>query len=152
MANSTYRGSEVEDLVRAELGRRFHVHLRKTTVRLSDGGYFQFDAVSESHAIIGGISTNAGITISKKPKKATAKLNKIRSDVMFLLRTEAECRFIALTDEQMFNLCEEQKSRGRMPREIDFFWVNLPSSAVDRLREEHRLSAGEMAGQSGLAT
>jgi hypothetical protein len=48
MADSTFRGTDIEDFVRAQLGLQFQMHFTKTNVRLVDEGSFEFDAVSES--------------------------------------------------------------------------------------------------------
>jgi hypothetical protein len=81
MADSTFRSTDIQDFVRAQLGLQFQLHFTKTNVRLVDEGSFEFDPVSESGALIGGISTNSGMTMpgsNRKRRKATAKLNKIR--------------------------------------------------------------------------
>jgi hypothetical protein len=142
MANSNYR-QEVEKFIRETwLPARIGGNFKPKPVTLSDGGVFKCDAVSENGAIVASICTNAGKTSSGR--KATPKLMKVRSDVLFMLRTLADRRLVVTTCEDMYALCEEQRKIGRMPREIEFHLADIEVEMKVRLRQEHALSAAEM--------
>ena len=75
---------QAEEWVRGMwLCERFQQTFYKKQLMLTSGGLFEFDAVSHDESIVASISTNGGITASAR--KATPKLNKIRSDILFLL-------------------------------------------------------------------
>lgn len=144
MADSTYRTRDVEAAVRTWLSQKYGVPFSKRILPLIDGGQFEFDAVSESAKLVGCIATNAGVIRGDPGRPATPKLNKIRSDILFMLRTEATHRFVALTDRAMFELCEKEKRKGRIPQEVDFLLAAVTDEMRDRLDREHEMGAREM--------
>lgn len=142
MANSAYR-HEVERFVCEKwLAARFSQHFTAKEVRLIDGGVFNCDAVSEDGKIIASICSNAGKTSGGR--KATPKLMKVRSDILFMLRSAAERRLVITTCEDMHALCEAQRRAGRMPREIEFHLAEIEPEMRVKLRHEHIVSAAEM--------
>ena len=111
-------------------------------VRLSDGGLFNCDAVSDDGTILASICTNAGKTSSGR--NATPKLMKVRSDILFMLRAPAARRLIVTTCDDMHALCEQQRRIGRMPCEIEFHLADIEVEMRLRLRQEHTVGAAEM--------
>lgn len=92
---------EVEDWVRLhwmsqEFGQPFH----RERIRLTWGAFFDFDCVSQDRKIVAAISTSGSKTGAGK--KAAAKLQKIRSDILYLLHAKAQRRIVILTEPDMF--------------------------------------------------
>lgn len=145
MSKSTFR-HDVERFVRDEwlapiVGQGF----REANIALHAGGEFQCDAVSEDRKILASICTNAGKTISlKRSKKATPKLHKVRSDILYMMCAEAERRIVILTDRNMYDLCMEQVNAGRMPVGIEFLLAEIPSEMLEQLGRDHYHAACEV--------
>ena len=136
--------SEVEDWVRehwlpTQYGQRFH----RERVRLSSGGVFDFDGVGEDHKIVVSISTSQGYTASRK--LGGGKLHKLRADVLFLLLTEAEHRVMCLTERDMFEICQKERTAGRIPQEIEFVHALLPKDLDARLRRARETASREVS-------
>ena len=139
---------QAEDWVRenwllATYGQRF----RKRRLDLRSGGQFEFDGVSEDRKIVVAISTNGGVTSSGK--KASPKLNKIRSDALFLLLAEADKRLILFTDRAMFELCDGEVRNGRFPPEVEIRLSEPPRELQEQLREARAIAADEVSPRSG---
>lgn len=103
---------------------KYHQTFSKQRLQLSSGGVFEFDAVSEDRRIAVSISTSGGITSGGK--KASPKMNKIRSDALFLLLAAVQQRIILFTERQMYELCQEQIRLGRFPPEVTAIIAELP--------------------------
>ena len=88
---------EVEDWVRRhwmseKYGQKFH----RERIRLSSGGFFDFDAVSDDQQTVATISTSGSKTASGK--LAVGKMLKIRSDMFFLLLAQSRRWLVILTE------------------------------------------------------
>ena len=104
-------------------------------VYLTSGGVFHFDAVSADRKIVAAISTSGSTTASGK--HAVGKMNKIRSDMYFLLLTRAQHTLVLLTERDMYERwIKEQVEKRRVPSSIKFEHVEIPA----RLNRELRLS------------
>lgn len=102
MDNSAYR-HEVERFVREKwLAARFGQYFTAKDVGLTDGGVFNCAAVSEDGRIIASICSNAGKT--SRGRTAAPKLMKVRSDILFMLRSAAERRLVITTCQDMHAL------------------------------------------------
>jgi hypothetical protein len=91
---------EVESWIRQnwlprEYGQAFH----SRELRLTAGGVFDFDAVSEDGKIAVTIST--GGTQTASGKRASGKLQKIRADALFLMMAEVARRVLLFTEADM---------------------------------------------------
>ena len=115
----------------------------KKRLSLRWGGRFEPDAVSKDGRIAVCISTCGGVRSSGK--KATPKLNKIRSDALFLLGTEVESRIIVFSDQAMFDLCDAARKVGRFPPEIQIMLASLPAELEEALRCARRDAALEVS-------
>ena len=139
---------EVEDWVRQEwmpqkFGQRFH----RERVRLSSGGVFDFDAVSEDRKIVATISTSGSKTASGK--HAVGKLLKIRSDMLFLLLAEnVERRIVVLTESDMVGLCRKEVDGGRVPATIEFVHAQIPKDLNAKLRDARGRASKETSPKS----
>src|SRR5690606_4873954 len=91
----------VEKHIRDEwLQRKFGQPFTKKSVSLRDNGTFEFDAVSSDNQIVGCISANSGR--ARQGGLAKTKMSKIRSDIMFLMLSEAPQRLMILADADLY--------------------------------------------------
>lgn len=114
------------------LPKRFGQPFSETRLRLSSGGDFKFDAVSKDRRIIANISTSPEKTA--RGKHGTAKVQKIRSDIYFLLLATAETKLIVLSEPDMHAWWHEEAAKGRVPAEIKFLHAVLPDGLQAMLR------------------
>lgn len=128
------------------LPKHFRQSFHKGQLRLSSGGLFEFDAISQDNKLIASVSTSGGITAPGR--KATPKLNKIRSDILFLLLCDANQRFILLTDKAMFDLCEQERTNGRMPPQVEFIHVPLPHDLEKQCQMARQIAAEEQGAKT----
>ncbi len=124
--------------MRTQLGRRFV----RERVPLSSGGVFDFDAVSVDGKIVAVISTSGSKTASGK--HAVGKMNKIRSDIYFLLLAEAERRLVLLTEQDMHTRWDREVKAGRVPRSIEFVHVEIPQDLNLKLQASRQRASQEV--------
>ena len=145
MANTNPQ-RRVEQWIReAWLPTVFRKTFSKERVRLTSGGEFEFDAVSEDRRVVITISTSRHQTTSGR--RGAGKLNKVRSDILFLTLCKARRRVVVLTESDMFHTCQSQKTAGRLPRSVEFLLARIPTSLAARLRRARRKSAREVSPQ-----
>ncbi len=123
----------------------FRQTFRKQRVRLTSGGEFEFDAVSSDRRVIVTVSTSRHRTSSGH--RGAGKLNKIRSDILFLTLAKARRRIVVLTESDMFRTCQSQKTAGRLPRSVEFLLAKIPTRLASKLRRARRRSAREVSPQ-----
>ncbi|MGB8369178.1 MAG: hypothetical protein ACLPYZ_15105 [Limisphaerales bacterium] len=141
MADSKIQAQAEKWIRETWLPKHFNWSFHKGQLRLSSGGLFEFDAVSDDQKLIASISTNGGITAAGR--KATPKLNKVRSDILFLLLCEANRRLVLLTDKAMFDLCEQERINGRMPLQVEFIHATLPPDLEEQCKAARQIAAQE---------
>jgi hypothetical protein len=134
---------EVEDWIRRnwlpqKFGQRFH----RDRLRLSAGGLFDFDAVSDDEKIIAVISTSSAKT--RRGRSGAGKLMKIRSDVYFLLLVESAERVVVFTEKDMLDRFNREQEAGRVPREIDSYLAEIPAELRRRLEVARKASIDEV--------
>lgn len=116
---------KVEDWVRTEwMPKQYGQDFFRERITLSSGGVFDFDAVNRDRSIIATISTSGASTASGK--NAVGKVLKIRSDMFFLLLTNAQRKIVVLTEKDMHQRCLLESQSGRVPSNIEFVYVNIP--------------------------
>lgn len=143
MANTSVQ-LEVEDWVRREwLPAQFHAQFFRERVRLSSGGLFDFDAVSDDGKIAATISTSSAMTAGGK--LGVGKVMKIRSDLYFLLLAECETRLAILTEQSMFDQWHKERSQGRVPESIQFLKADIPADLNVRLVESRKRASREVS-------
>lgn len=135
---------EAEDWVRQvwmlkHLGKEFF----RERVKLSSGGVFDFDAVTQDRTIVATISTSGSRTASGK--HAVGKVMKIRSDLYFLLLADAERRLCVLTERDMYDWCLQEVKLGRVPRSIEFMHVDLPADLRNKLAASRAVASREVS-------
>jgi hypothetical protein len=122
-------------------GQTFH----PGALKLKSGGVFNFDAISEDCCIVANISTSGARTARRK--HASGKIQKIRADMLFLLMASAEKRLIVLTERDMFDFWEAEKQAGRVPLEIEFIRIKLPTELSIALENAKRTASEEVSPQ-----
>jgi hypothetical protein len=139
---------EIEDCVRENWMRQhFQQPFYRNRVKLSTGGFFDFDAVSEDKTIAACISTSAAKTATGNV--GSGKLLKLRSDMLFLhLAAGLQKRFIILTDARMHAACQKEISGGRTPREIEFLLAAIPEELQLRLLQARAIASSEVTRTS----
>ena len=135
---------EVEDWIRNSwLCEHYGQPFAKKSVRLTSGGMFEFDAVSEAGRIVANISTSSFLTAKGKP--GIGKVTKVRSDIFFLLLADADRRLQILTEGDMHeHWCKEARI-GRVPSSIEFVHVALPDDLAAKLRASRRKASDEVS-------
>ena len=124
------------------LPKRFGQSFSEAHLPLSPGGVFTFDAVSEDRRIVANISTSAEKTA--RGKHGTAKVQKIRSDIYFLLLSTAKTKLIVLSEPDMYAWWHEEAVRGRVPAEIGFLHAVLPDELNVILQASRRRASREV--------
>lgn len=105
------------------------MQFNEQTVRLKWGGKFAFDAVSEDKSFIGLVSTSAAKTSSGK--SATAKIQKLKCDTLYLTNVSVPCRKLLVFSEQsMLEHFQKEVRAGRYPREIQLMHAQLPAEIL----------------------
>lgn len=146
MANTSIQ-TEVEDWVRRNwMPTQYGTKFARERLRLSSGGVFDFDAVSEDHSIVAVISTSSAKTSGLK--HAVGKMQKLRADMLFLTMVEAKRRIIVLTERDMCDQCEKEFAAGRVPREIEFVCAIIPEDLRARLVEARAKASIESSGKA----
>ena len=135
---------ECEDWIRREwmpiyFGQPFY----RERMLLSSGGVFDFDAVSADKTIVASISTSGARTASGR--HAGGKMMKLRSDMLFLLLSEAPRKVLVLCEADMYALCQREREGGRVPKEIEFVYAPLPDDLATRLVAARKLSSDEVS-------
>ena len=124
------------------LPQEYGAKFTERNVRLSSGGQFKFDAVSEDGAIVASISTSRAAMSSGK--KGVGKLMKIRSDMLFHTLAEPARHIMAFTEPCMLASCEAERARGRVPTQIEFVLAPLPDELAARLALSRDQSSKEV--------
>jgi len=73
------------------------------------------------------------------------KLMKLRSDMLFLLLSEAPRKVMVLCESDMYTLCQRERESGRVPKEIEFVHAHLPDELAIRLIAARKLSSDEVS-------
>ena len=136
---------EVEDWICQEwMSEKFGQEFSKESTKLTSGGVFEFDAVSEDYKIVAVISTSGARTATGK--SAVGKIHKIRSDMFFLLlAADVERRIVVLTEQDMFSRWEKEEANGRVPQEIEFCLAEIPSELRKRLQSARVQASNEVS-------
>jgi hypothetical protein len=136
---------EVQDWVRDTwLPNRFGKNFTQASLPLESGGQFRFTAVSDDQSIAAFISTSGSSTASGK--KGVGKLQKIRADMLFLRMTSVDKRLIVFTENDMYELCLQEKAIGRVSQDIEFELAGpLPKELELRLTKARRDASDEVA-------
>ena len=135
MADTRAQNS-VADWIRSEwMLTRYRECFSPKKVPLTSGGVFNFNAVSSNGRIVANISTSGPKTATGK--HAAGKIMKVRSDIYFLLLTNAERTLILLTDQDMHTWWLNEAENGRVPGSIEFIHVPIPAD-FDHMLQDSR--------------
>lgn len=134
---------EIENWIRTKwLPQKYHQEFKARSLRLNNGGTFNFDAVSADGLVVANISTSGSLTSGGK--NASAKIQKLRSDMLFLIMVPTKTRLIVLSEKDMLELCLREKKKGRVPNEIEFLHAEIPEYLVRMLVDAKRIAAQEV--------
>ena len=142
MANTTAHRL-VQDWITDEwLPKRYSQTFSEVELALSPGGVFNFDAVSEDRQIVANISTSQWKTAPGR--HGSGKVHKIRSDIYFLLLTQARLKLVVLTEEDMHGWWLREAAKRRVPTEIEFLHAAIPNDLDTVLRASRRTASREV--------
>ena len=135
-------------IVRHLLPARFDgLAFKEQRVPLVWGGQFAFDAVSADHCIVGLVSTSAAKTSGGK--QATAKIQKLKCDTLYLTNVAVPCRKLLVFSEQsMFDHFQKDAKNGRFPKDIELLHIELPPEILAEVHTA-RLEAQREVSPSG---
>jgi hypothetical protein len=139
--SSCQRGAEKwirESWLPIKFGQAF----TKQRLRLTSGGFFEFDAVSADGKMAVAISTCGGVTAGGN--KATSKLHKIRADALFLIMADVERKVLAFSCPKMHALCEVELRSGRLPGSLEMLLAELPANLETALVAARLVAAREV--------
>lgn len=111
-------------------------------LQLNTEGYFDFDAVSTDRKIVVNISTSSCRTSGGNI--SSAKIQKLRADMLFLTMVEADKKIIALSEKDMYDYLLKEKKNGRVPNEIDFIHAPIPEHLTDALTAARKIAVDEV--------
>ena len=133
---------EVEDWVREEwMSKHFGQRFSRERIKLRSGGVFDADAVSHDGAIAAVISTSGAKTSGGN--YAVGKMNKIRSDMYFLLLANVQRRVLVFTEKDMYEQWIKEQNGGRVASEIEFALAEIPDSLNKKLVGARLKASGE---------
>ena len=70
---------------------------------------------------------------------------KLRSDMLFLLLSQAPRKVLILCEADMYGLCQRERESGRVHKEIEFIHAPLPDELATRLIAARKLSSDEVS-------
>ena len=135
---------EVEEWIRVNwMEKHFGQEFRRDKVKLSPGGTHEFSAVSDDDSIVACITTSQAK--SPSTSRGTGKINKIRSDLYFLLLVEAKRKLVLFTEPDMYEVFLKEAGSGRVPISIEFRLV-IPEDddLVERLCKARKTASDEV--------
>jgi hypothetical protein len=101
-------------------------------MKLTWGGAFAFDAVSDDGSVVAAVSTSAAHTATGK--LATAKYQKLKTDALYLLHLETSARKVMVfTEPCMKKYFENAAAAGRFPPSIELVHIPLPHDLQARV-------------------
>jgi len=111
-------------------------------VLLNWGGKFDFDAVSPDGKIVGNISTSSVKTAGAK--LATAKIQKIKCDTLYLLYAQgASERLLIFTELDMQRHFEKEVKNGRFPKGVKLIHAPLPVPFQREIEAARKIASDE---------
>ena len=120
----------------------FGVPFGNRKVLLNWGGKFEFDAVSQDGTIVGNISTSSAITAGAK--LATAKIQKIKCDTLYLLYAQgASQRLLIFTELDMQRHFEKEIKNGRFPKGVKLIHAPLPVPLQREIEIARKIASDE---------
>ncbi len=101
-------------------------------LKLSSGGFFEFDVVNAGRSIIGCISTSGAKTSSGI--RGVGKIQKIHSDIARLSNADGVRRHLVIfTERDMFDFFAKEQRVGRVPTTLELLLAEIPEELRDRL-------------------
>ena len=129
-------------VLKNDLSNRYGVAFSTKKVLLAWDGKFEFDAVSSDGSIVGNISTSSARTAGNK--LATAKIQKIKCDTLYLLHAKgAKKRLLIFTELDMLRHFEKEVKNGRFPKGVKLIHVALPDSLQHEIEIARKIASDE---------
>ena len=143
MANTKIQ-HEVEDwILTGYLPDKYQCSFEGRKVKLTWGGFFNFDAVSKDGKIVGNISTSSAKTAGGK--QAIGKYHKLKADILYLLAARnAAKRLLIFTEKEMRDHFASEQNSGRLPSNIELVLVKLPTTLRKKLEIARKSASDEM--------
>jgi hypothetical protein len=133
-------------VVKNQLPKMFSRVFSKARLKLSWGGEFEFDAVSDDSSIVACVSTSSCRTAGGRP--AVGKYHKIRSDVLYLLNAVVPTRrVLVFVDPEMVRHFETESSHGRFPPadQIEIRLAKLSEELTEALSKARKDASDEVS-------
>lgn len=144
MADTTAQKDAELWIVREFLPTKFGgMTFAEQKVRLTWGGSFAFDAVSTNGGIVGLVSTSSASTSGGK--LATAKIQKLKCDTLYLTNVAHECeKLLVFSEQSMKAHFEKETSAGRFPPDIALIHAELPMALYQGVLKAREASRREV--------
>ena len=111
-------------------------------VVLAWDGKFEFDAVSADGSIVANVSTSSARTAGNK--LATAKIQKIKCDTLYLLHARgAKKRVLVFTEADMLHHFEKEVRNGRFPKGVKLLHMALPEALQREVERARKVASDE---------
>jgi hypothetical protein len=116
-------------------------------IDLTWGGQFAFDAVSEDQSIVVCVSTSSAYTA--RQKHATAKVQKLKTDALYLLHVANDARKVMVfTERSMFEHFQNCAVKGRFPQSIELYCTPLPADLQVKVEAARNVASVETSPRS----
>ncbi len=144
MADTAKVAREVEQwIMKNWMVKEFNNSFQRAKVTLIPGGEHTFSAVSNEANIIACIVTSEAKTPSSP--RGTGKMNKVRSDLYYLLLTNAKRKVVIFTEANMFDAWNKEVEAKRVPLSIEFKLVTITDEVLlNKLQETRQRASKEV--------
>ena len=117
-------------------------------LKLTWGGQFAFDAVSQDQSIVAAISTSSARTATGK--LATAKFQKLKTDALYLLHLETPARrLMVFTEPSMHEYFKAATAAGRFPPNLELLLIALPPELHAKVLVSREVASKETSPAKG---
>jgi hypothetical protein len=114
------------------LPKRYKTSFARKKAELSPGGKHELAAVSDDGAIVAHITTAS--------YEAAGAMQKVRSDVFYLLMVDAHKKLLVFTEPNMHEAWQKEQVSGRLPADIQLVRAELTPALRRRLDASMRES------------
>lgn len=122
---------------------KFGQPFAKRCGRLTSGGQFEFDAITQDGSVVACISTSADKTSTGR--NGMGKFFKLRSDMLYLESAlGVRRRVLVLTEPCMYGKCLREREHGRVPLDIEFMLAELPADLHELLTRSREQASREV--------
>ena len=150
MADTAKVAHEVEQWIMENwMVKEFGHEFRRAKVMLTSGGEHTFSAVNNGTSIVACIITSEAKTPSSS--RGTGKMNKVRSDLYYLLLTNAKRKVVIFTEPDMFDAWNKEAEVKRVPSCIEFKLAIITDKVLlNKLQETRQRASKEVTPIRGI--